>query len=306
MYSRAVPAAAKMRVPARRAPHFSHRMNTYLLSSAALACLLATPAFAAPPVEPAGPPNQPLWELGVAGGVVSTPSYPGAEDRETRVLALPIVIYRGKVFRSDQSGIGARLFRSDVAELDIGLAASLPARSDNVAARAGMPDLGALAEFGPRLKLRLAQFDERRGLRAELPLRAVIEGRGGLRHQGYTFEPRLVYEERSGDGKWRFDAHVAAVVGDGKINRYFYEVRPEYATATRPAYAADSGLILARVGLSMSRVVNRDLKVYSFLRAENYGVGANDDSPLHRRDKGVSAGVGLAWTWMRSARLASD
>lgn len=258
------------------------------------------------PVEAAGPPGQPLWEIGVAGGVVSTPSYPGADDRETRVLALPAIIYRGKVFRSDQSGIGARVFRSDVAELDIGLAASLPARSDDVAIRAGMPDLGALAEFGPRLKLRLAQIDERRAVRAEVPLRAVIEVRSGLRHQGYTFEPRLVYEERSRDGKWRFDAHVAAVVGDGKINRYFYEVRPEYATAMRPAYAAASGLILARVGMSVARVVNRDLRLFSYLRAEHYGVGANADSPLHRRNSGLAAGVGLAWTWKRSAQLAAD
>jgi outer membrane scaffolding protein for murein synthesis (MipA/OmpV family) len=257
-------------------------------------------------VEPAGPPGQPLWEIGVAGGVVSTPSYPGAEDRETRALGLPTVIYRGKIFRADQSGIGARVFRSDAAELDIGLAASLPARSDDVAARAGMPDLGALAEFGPRLKLRLAQLDERRAVRFELPLRAVLEVRGGVRHQGYTFEPRLAYEERSGDGKWRFEGHVAAVVGDGKINRYFYEVRPEYATGTRPAYTADSGLILARVGVFAARVVNRDLRVYGFLRAENYGIGANDDSPLHRRDNGLSAGVGLAWTWKRSLALAGD
>jgi outer membrane scaffolding protein for murein synthesis (MipA/OmpV family) len=210
------------------------------------------------------------------------------------------------VFRADQSGIGARVFSSDAAELDIGLAASLPARSNDVDARAGMPNLGALAEFGPRLKLRLARFDDYSGLRVDLPLRAVIEVRGGLRQQGYTFEPRLLYERRSPDGKWKFDTHVAAVMGDGKINRYFYEVRPEYATATRPAYSARSGLILARVGVSAARVVNRDLRLYGFLRAENYGVGANDNSPLHRRDTGLSAGVGLAWTWMRSAALAND
>lgn len=281
-------------------------MNHLLLPCAALACFLTGPALAAPPVEPAGPPAQPLWEIGLAGGVVSTPSYPGSEDRETRGLALPTIIYRGKIFRADQSGIGARLFRSDAAELDVGLAASLPARSDDVAARAGMPDLGGLAEFGPRLRVRLAQLDERSALRADFPLRAVLEVRSGVRHQGYTFEPRLAYDTRSPDGKWRFEAHVAAVVGDAKINRYFYEVRPEYATGTRPAYAAESGLILARVGLFAARAVNRDLRVYGFLRAENYGVGANDNSPLHRRDNGVSGGLGLAWTWKRSAALASD
>jgi outer membrane protein len=275
-------------------------MHRHFLASIGLACLAATGAHAQ------SAPAQPLWELGLAGGVVSTPSYPGADDRETRVLALPLVIYRGKVFRADQSGIGARLFKSDVAELDVGLAASLPARSDDVAARVGMPDLGGLAEFGPRLKLRLARFDAQSGLRAELPLRAVLEVRSGVRHQGYTFEPRLVYERRSLDGKWLFDTQLSAVVGDGKINRYFYEVRPEYATATRAAYSADAGLILVRAGVFAARVVNPDLRVYAFLRAENYGSGANRNSPLHLRDNGVSAGVGLTWTLKRSVALASD
>jgi len=281
-------------------------MNHHLLRCAGLACLFATSAHAASPDAPAVPPTQPLWELGVAGGMVSAPSYPGAADRETRALGLPLLIYRGKVFRADQSGIGARLFRSDAAELDVGLAASLPARSDDVEARAGMPDLGALAEFGPRLKLRLARFDEYSGLRAELPLRAVMEVRSGLRHQGYSFEPRLAYDRRSLDGKWLFEANLSAVVGDGKINRYFYEVRPEYATAARPVYHARSGLVLVRAGVFAAHAISRDLRLYGFVRAENYGVGANDDSPLHLRDNGVSAGFGLTWTIRRSAALASD
>lgn len=277
-------------------------MNRHLLACAGLACLAVTTAHA----QSNGAPAQPLWELGLAAGAVSTPSYPGADDRETRGLALPIFIYRGKVFRADQGGIGARLFKSDRAEFDIGLAASLPARSDDVAARAGMPDLGGLAEFGPRLKLRLARFDAYSGLRLDLPLRAVMEVRGGVRHQGYTFEPRLVHERRSADGKWLFDTQLSAVVGDGKINRYFYEVRPEFATATRPAYSADSGLILVRAGVFAARSINPDLRVYGFLRAENYGVGSNKNSPLHLRDNGVSAGLGLSWTIRRSAQLASD
>ena len=277
-------------------------MHRHLLASVGLALLASTAAHA----QSSGAPAKPLWELGVGGGVVSAPSYPGADDRETRGLALPLIIYRGKVFRADQSGIGARLFKSDTAELDVGLAASLPARSDDVAARAGMPDLGGLAEFGPRLKLRLARFDAQSGLRAELPLRAVMEVRSGVRHQGYTFEPRLVYERRSLDGKWLFDTQLSAVVGDAKINRYFYEVRPEYATATRAAYSADAGLILMRAGVFAARVVNPDLRVYGFVRAENYGAGANRNSPLHLRDNGLSAGVGLTWTFKRSVALASD
>jgi len=282
-------------------------MNTLLPAITGLLCSLSASAqIIDSAASPSEPPGRPLWELGVGLGAVSTPAYPGAADRETRALAIPTVIYRGKIFRADQSGIGARVFRSENAELDIGLAASLPAKSDDVAARAGMPDLGALGEFGPRLKLRLARFDAYSGLRAELPLRAVFEVRGGVRHQGYTFEPRLVYERRTADGKWMFDTQLSTVVGDGKINRYFYEVAPRYANASRPAYAAKSGLILVRLGAFAARQVNPDLRVFGFVRAENYGVGANDDSPLHRKDSGVSAGIGLSWTLWRSTSLARD
>lgn len=282
-------------------------MNKLLPAIAGLLCSLSASAqIIDSAASPSEAPGRPLWELGIGGGVISTPAYPGADDRETRVLGIPTVIYRGKILRADQSGIRARLFRSENAELDVGLAASLPARSDDVEARAGMPDLGALGEFGPRLKLRLARFDAHSGLRAELPLRAVFEVRSGVRHQGYTFEPRLVYERRSADGKWMFDTQLSTVVGDGKINRYFYEVAPQYATGGRPAYAAKSGLILVRLGAFAARQVNPDLRVFGYVRAENYGVGANDDSPLHRKDNGVSAGIGLSWTLWRSASMARD
>ena len=282
-------------------------MNKLLPAIAGLLCsLTASAQIIDSAAAPSEPPGRPLWELGLGLGAISTPAYPGADDRETRVLAIPTLIYRGKVFRADQSGIGARVFRSENAELDIGLAASLPAKSDDVAARAGMPDLGALGEFGPRLKLRLARFDAYSGLRAELPLRAVFEVRSGVRHQGTTFEPRLVYERRSQDGKWLFDTQLSAVAGDGKINRYFYEVAPQYATADRPAYAAKSGLILVRLGAFAAHQLNPDLRVFGYVRAENYGVGANDNSPLHRKNNGVSGGIGVSWTFWRSAALARD
>lgn len=261
--------------------------------------------LAAPSRAPAQAP-QPLWELGAIGGAVATPSYPGADSRASRALALPLLVYRGPVLRSDQSGIGARLFRSDAAELDLGFAASLQARSDEVEARAGMPDLGTLVEFGPRLKLRLAAPTPDSVLRLELPLRAVAEVRGGVRHQGWTLEPRLAYALRDAAGNWEFDANLGAVLGDAGINRYFYEVQPAQATAQRPAYAARSGLVLLRAGASAWRKLHPDVRVLGFVRLDGYADAANRDSPLMRRDSGWSAGFGLAWTLKRSSRPARE
>lgn len=266
---------------------------------AALACVGVLPAAAAPFDAPAEA-KLPLWELGVGAGAISTPAYPGSDSRSSRVLALPFLLYRGEVLRSDQSGIGARLLHSDVAEFDVGFSASLPAHSKDVAARAGMRDLGTLVEFGPRLKLKIADIDESSRLRFELPLRAVIEARAGVRRQGWTLEPRLVYDRRERNGDWAWDAHVGAVIGDNRINRYFYQVQPQEATAERPAYNAQAGLMAMRVGLFASRKLNPDLRLFTFLRYESYAGAANRDSPLMKQNTGASAGIGFAWTFARS------
>ncbi len=281
------------------------------VSAAVLACAAtATATTAATAATTAAAPSAseaglPLWEVGVIGGAVRTPAYPGAQESVSRALALPFFIYRGEVFRADQSGINARLLRSDVLELDIGLAASLPSRSDDVAARSGMQDLGTLVEFGPRIKWRIADLSPNSRLRFDLPLRAVLELRSGVRTQGWTLEPRFVYEMRGPQGRWTFDAQAGLVAGDRKVNAYFYEVRPEEATVSRPTYHAQSGLMLTRVGVSGSRMLGDDLRLFGFARYDSYANGANRDSPLVKRETGTSVGFGVAWTIHRSARRAS-
>jgi outer membrane scaffolding protein for murein synthesis (MipA/OmpV family) len=280
-------------------------MRSHLLLALAGACLL--PGIAAAQAEPAGR-NLPLWEAGIGAAVFSTPAYPGADDRSNRHLLLPFFLYRGKVLRADQEGVGARLLNTDKVEFDIGFAGALPAHSDDVEARRGMPDLGTLLEFGPRVKYKFADFGEHGRLRFDLPLRAVIEARGGLRRQGWTTEPRLVWEKRAeargGAPRWTLEAQLGAVFGDRRINRYFYEVAPQYATADRPAYRADPGLMLVRTGVGGTWRVNPDLRVFSFLRYEMYSRAANAESPLMRKSTGVSAYVGLAWTFARSQASA--
>ena len=249
-------------------------------------------------------PGLPLWEVGVAGAGASTPAYPASDRRSERALALPFLIYRGEVLRADQSGIGARLLYTDAVELDVGFALSLPARSDDVPARAGMPDLGPLVEFGPRVKVTLLRPAAGSAVRLEVPLRAVIEVKGGLRREGWAFEPKLVYETGDALGTWNLNANLGMVLADAKLGNYFYEVKQPFATIDRPSYQARSGLMSTRAGVSGWRRLGSDWRLFGFIRYDNYAGSANRASPLFEQNSGVSAGIGFAWTLYRSQASA--
>jgi outer membrane scaffolding protein for murein synthesis (MipA/OmpV family) len=270
---------------------------------AALLTLWGWAGAAAAQTAPAEP--KPLWEVGVVAGGVSTPAYPASADRNSRALVVPFFIYRGEVLRAEQGNLGARLLHSEGYEVDMGFAASLPAASKDVVARSGMPDLGFLAEFGPRLKIKLAGDGPEQQLRLELPLRTVWELKGGAHPQGLAFEPELNWSQRLPAG-WGVSTSAGLVWGNRKLNQYFYGVDAAYSNADRKAYSADAGLIVSRLGLTVTRKLSPDLRLLSFARLEHYGSSANRDSPLYKKDTGTSLGVALAWTLGRSAQTGRE
>lgn len=275
--------------------------------AAALAALPSPAARAQDePARGSSASGPPLWEAGVFGGVATQPAYPGADENVDRALVLPWVVYRGPLLRIDRGALTVRALRTPRTELDVGFALSLGSNASDVQARRGLPDLGTLVEFGPRLKINLGELDgDRPAWRLDLPLRGVFDASDGLRHRGYAFEPQLVYETRR-DGGWGLQASAGLVFGDRELNDTFYGVAPAFATASRPAYEARAGLIGSRAGLALSRRVGQDLRLFVFARVDSVAGGANDASPLVRRETGATAGVGLAWTLARSQRRGSD
>jgi outer membrane scaffolding protein for murein synthesis (MipA/OmpV family) len=248
----------------------------------------------------------PLWEAGVFAGGISTPAYPASSQRNQRALVLPFFVYRGEVLRADRNGLGARMVHTDRFEFDIGFAASLPASSDDIALRQGMPDLGTLIEFGPRAKLTLAQPAPGQRATLEVPLRAVLEFNGGVRQVGYALEPKLAYEWNQ-VGDWRFKSAASLVIGDQQLNQYFYGVSPGYASANRPAFEAQGGLISSRLTLDGSTRLGPDVNLFAFARYDLHDGAANRSSPLFAQNQGASFGLGLTWTLGRSqSRAASD
>ena len=276
-------------------------MSTLRVTFAACCAALSTLAVAQGPAGSAPP----LWELGGVALGVSQSAYPGADQQVNRALALPYFVYRGDVLRADRDTAGIRAMKTETFELDVGFAGAFGAGSETIDARQGRRKLGTMVELGPRLKWDLGAGPAGGRLSAEFPARAVLDLSDKAAHRGWSLEPKLTYSNRTASG-WRYSASVSAIVADTRLAQTFYEVRSSEATAARPAYRAEGGLVSWRFGTAFSRSLARDWNLFGFARLETVAGAANESSPLVRRSSGASVGVGVAYTWMRSDRAAFD
>lgn len=250
-------------------------------------------------------PALPAWEIGAFALGASQQAYPGSDQQVNRALALPFFIYRGRYLRADRETAGLRAIKTDTFELDIGVAGAFGSNSSDIDARRGMPDLGTLIEFGPRIKWNLTEANDGGRWRLELPLRGVFDLNDGAAHRGMSFEPELAYLRRERGG-WSYSLGVSAIFADQRLARTFYEVAPQFALPDRPAYSADAGLVAWRLNASFSRSLGADWRLFGFARLNTVEGAANQDSPLVRQNAGATVGLGIAYTWLRSERPASD
>ncbi len=248
----------------------------------------------------------PLWEAGLFGFGITQPAYPGSDQRVSRALALPFLIYRGSYLRAERGTFGLRALKTPRTELDVGFAATLGSQSSDIAARRGMADLGTLIEFGPRLKINLGDVSSgRRDSRLQFPLREVIDVSHGFVSRGIAFEPQWVADTRL-PGRWLVSTSLGALFGDAQLASTYYGVAPAEATPTRPAYSARSGLIALRANLFAAHPLTTDVSVFYSFRIESLAGASNLNSPLVLRRVGWGAIVGLSWTLARSARRPSE
>jgi outer membrane protein len=272
-----------------------------------LALMLATvPAGNAGAQSSAPAPSaDPLWEVGVVAIGLTQQAWPGASEDVRRAIALPYALYRGPLLRIDREAFGLRALRKPGFELDVGFSGALGSSARDTVARRDMPELGTLIEFGPRGRWTLGGDPAGGQWRLELPLRGVFDADDGFAYRGLALEPRVQWNH-PGLAGWRLTVNAGALLGDRRLVGTFYDVAPAYATASRPAYDAQAGLIAWRLGMTASYRLTRDWRVFGFGRLDSVAGAANADSPLVSRTTGYSAGVGLQWTWRRSERPAVD
>ena len=274
----------------------------------AAALLLGADAFAqsATPTEQAlDAPGAPRWEAGFAAGGGRIADYPGSDETHTRGIALPVFIYRGPVLRVDNGGIRGRFVSTPDWEFNLTASAAFNARNNE--ARQGMRGLDYLFGIGPQWIYKGWQTNAG-GPSVHLKFRALMST--DWKHvdpRGASFDPEL---------RWRFarfagspgvlSVSVQPTWASQQLHRFFYEVQPAEATATRPAYTARAGYLGTEVAATWTRRPSRSFSWFVSARAMSLHGSANEASPLLRDKTNLSLGAGLLWTPWHSADAAAD
>lgn len=242
-----------------------------------------------------GQTTQPLWEIGIGGGLASLPDYRGSDRQRSYVVPVPYLVYRGEFLRADRDGVRGVLLENKFFELNLSLGASVPVSSKGNEARRGLPNLRPTVELGPSLDVNLIKHA---GLKLEvnLPLRSAFTVESSPRYIGWTFEPNLHLELANPAGLpgWNLSLAAGPLFADRKNQAFFYSVSPAQATATRSAYEAPGGYSGARLSASVSKRYEQ-FWVGAFARVDALTGARFEDSPLVRRKNNLSAGVAVSW-----------
>ena len=274
----------------------------------AAALLSAAPLHAA---EPADDDLPGLWGIRLVAFGQNFPAYPSSSDQNLTILPLPYPVYRGDVWRVGENLedlASGRIADRGRVRLSLGVSASFPEDSDELDARAGMPDLDFLVEAGPELTIALQGGpDEDRELKLNLPVRAAVSLDGlDLTGRGFIFNPELEYLVRDifgPDNELRF--RVAPAWANRDYMDFFYGVAPGFATPGRPAFDASSGYLNTEFLIGLNRRISDRLEFRGSVRLWVNKGAANDASPLYRRDYDRGVRLALFWSAWESKRRAA-
>jgi len=265
--------------------------------------LLLLPLLAPAWAQQADDPARPRWEAGVAALALNAPDYPAAGRNQWRGAVAPVLIYRGERLRVDGEGVRGRLLDTGRLELDLSGAAAFNARENP--ARQGMPPLDYTFQLGPQAIYRVPLGGGQQ-LSAHLKLRAVVSTNGHRTHgRGAVLEPELRWQRRGWpDAASQVQLSGQATWASEALQDYFYQVDPQYATATRPAYQAHGGYFGSALRAGYSRRLNPTTVVNVSAGLNHHGGSANEDSPLFLRRTTGNVLVAVVWTPWHSSRPA--
>ena len=253
---------------------------------------------------PSAARDEPLWEAGLGVAAVHFPDYRGSNESRTYALPSPYIVYRGDFFKADRNGIRGILFNSDRVDLNMSVGASLPVRSGENRARDGMPDLKPSIELGPSLEVNLWRAADRRAkVDFRIPVRGAMTIESRPRFVGTQVFPHvnLDLHDPMGMTGWNLGMLAGPVFTDSRYNRYFYEVRPQYATASRAAYTPDGGYAGTEFIVGLSKRFPK-FWIGAFARYDTLRGARFEDSPLVTSKRYVAGGIGISWILGQSSQ----
>jgi outer membrane scaffolding protein for murein synthesis (MipA/OmpV family) len=249
--------------------------------------------------------DEPLWEAGVGLAGIYFPHYRGSDQSRGYVLPAPYFVYRGDFLKADRHGLRGIFFKTDRVDLNLSAGASLPVSSGDNRAREGMPDLRPTVELGPSLDVTMWRSrDQRRKVDLRFPLRGAITVEKDPRFIGGQFFPHvnLDLQDPAGFSGWNLGVLAGPVFTDARNNRYFYEVAPQYATPTRPAFASPGGGFAGTQFLVALSKRFPKFWVGGFARYDTLRGAKFEESPLVTSKHYFAAGLGFAWVLGESSR----
>jgi hypothetical protein len=231
--------------------------------------------------------------FGVAFGTGWVQDYPGSESGRMRYLAIPT--YKSKSLSIDQQdNVKGDLLERDRFQLSMSFIFLFPTDSGNIAIRAGMPDLDWTLQLGPELRIELFHYDYHT-MYLRLPVRFVhtTDFSHRFEYLEWNFAPGFRNVFDFGDKYGEFITRLELDYASEKYNEMFFEVAPEFATTSRPAYNATEGLVQYIVGVNYSYYDFFPWTIFAGANAYFLNDSENRLSPLVRKKANYSIFAGL-------------
>lgn len=276
------------------------------MGTARVGCLLPV-SLALLHMLPASAESLPLWEAGAGVAAIDFPEYRGSDERRAYVLPIPYFIYRGEFLKVDRQRVRGLFFQSEKAEVDVSLNGTVPVKSDDNAARRGMPDLDPTLEIGPSLNIFLRRSaDQRSRLDFRLPLRSIIAiatDFSSVKQVGWIFQPNLSLDVHDvlGYRGWNLGLLAGPLFADRRYHQYFYGVDPAFATPQRRAYQARAGYAGSQIIAALSKRYT-NIWVGGFVKWDTLNGAVIGDSPLVKSKKYFTTGFAVTYVFARSKR----
>lgn len=274
-------------------------MKNFVLSLAVVSSIFCLPAaYAQAELKP-------KWEIGAGFAAIDFPIYRGANERRSYLLPLPYIVYRGETLQVERERVRGLIFRKDRLEMDVSVNGSVPAKSKDSIERQGMPDLNPTLEIGPSLNAHLYYSEDKKtNFDIRMPLRTVTAtDLKHFQHVGWLFQPQLNLDVRDIDHSgWNVGLVGGLIFSDRSYHQYFYNVAPQYATATRPAYTASGGYSGTQFIFAFNKRQDKHW-MGGFVKWDDLNGATFVNSPLVKSKQYFTVGFGISWILDKSDKM---